>query len=333
MTALALRLMAAIMALIVLAQPARADDNRPLAVKIEQRGEHRFAVTWKLPANVEQRHMPQLSSAQCEVAGRARTWTDPLGLWREEIWTCAGGIEGKPIAIAYPLANPNLATIVRYFHNGAGDARTILLQPQETGFAITPEATSERGGFARFVLLGIEHIWIGLDHLLFVAGLVLIAATPRRILVTITGFTLAHSVTLALAALDLVRLPIAAIEAVIALSIVFLAVEIVKGPRDTLTWRRPVVVASSFGLLHGFGFAAVLREIGLPADSLVTSLLAFNIGIEVGQVIFASAVFGVLWLARRAGGRLPGALPVTKLAGYGVGCLASFWMLERLSGV
>ncbi|MEN7538289.1 HupE/UreJ family protein [Aurantiacibacter flavus] len=315
-------------------QAVRADDNRPLSLKIEQQDAANFTVTWKLPVNVEPRHMPRVSTDGCEERGRARTWSDPLGYWREEAWHCAQGIEAREIAIVYPLANPNLATIVRVFRAGAGDPQTILLQPQDGSFAIgTEEEASSGGGFLEFIKLGVEHIWIGIDHLLFVAGLVLIAAKPRRILVTITGFTLAHSVTLALAALDLVRLPIAAIEAVIALSIVFLAVEIVKGPRDTLTWRKPVVVASAFGLLHGFGFAAVLREIGLPQGSLVSSLLAFNIGIEIGQVVFAAGIFALLWLLGRTGERLAGQLPVQKLAGYAVGCLASMWMIERLSGI
>tara|TARA_A100001391_G_C5082912_1_gene280359 strand:+ start:5254 stop:6258 length:1005 start_codon:yes stop_codon:yes gene_type:complete len=315
-------------------QAARADDNRPLSLKIEQQGAAEFTVTWKLPANVEPRHMPQVLAEGCDLRGRARSWSDPLGYWREETWHCEEGIEERAIAIDYPLANPNLATIVRVFRAGEDNPQTILLQPQDGSFVIgAEEEASGRGGFLEFVVLGIEHIWIGIDHLLFVAGLVLIAATPRRILVTITGFTVAHSVTLALAALDVVRLPIAAIEAVIALSIVFLAVEIVKGPRDTLTWRKPVVVASAFGLLHGFGFAAVLREIGLPQGSLLSSLLAFNIGIEIGQVVFASAIFALLWLIGRTGDKLAGQLPVQKLAGYAVGSLASMWMLERLSGI
>jgi hypothetical protein len=194
---------------------------------------------------------------------------------------------------------------------------------------VIPASAQSQGVVVDFLELGIEHIWLGIDHLLFVAGLIFVARTWRRVLLTVTGFTLAHSLTLALAALDLVRLPVRAIEAAIALSIVFLAVEIVKGPRDTLTWRRPVAVAASFGLLHGFGFAAVLREIGLPTEGLVTALLAFNLGIEAGQALFAAMVMGLIALAGRFGVTGHGGA-AQRLAGYAVGILASYWMVERL---
>ena len=148
-----------------------------------------------------------------------------------------------------------------------------------------------------------------LDHLLFIAGLIFIARTPRRVLATVTGFTIAHSITLALAALDPATAG-AGDRRVIALSIILLAVEIAKGPRDTLTWRHPIAIASSFGLLHGLGFAAVLHDVGLPQQGLVTALLAFNLGIEAGQVLFAVPVLLIFALARslqRAGGRPPSA--------------------------
>jgi hypothetical protein len=274
-------------------------------------------------------HLPQLSSEGCSLEGRPRRWSDPLGHWREELWHCSGGIAGRAVSIAYPLANPNLATIIRYHPKERGDPQTVLLNPQETTFRLA-EPGEDRGSFVDFLILGVEHIWIGFDHLLFVAGLIFVARTPRRVLTTITGFTLAHSVTLALSAFEVVRLPISAIEAVIALSIVFLAVEIVKGPRDTLTWRKPIVVASAFGLLHGFGFAAVLREIGLPSDGFVAALLAFNIGIEIGQVAFAVVVMSGFAMLRMAGRTIHPPFSGLKLAGYAVGTLASFWMFERI---
>lgn len=308
--------------------PAQADDNRPLSVQIEALGEGTYEARWKIPANVASRHVPTITAPGCEAAGHARSWSDALGHWREERWRCVQA--PAEIAIAYPAANPALATIVR-FTPAAGEATQTAVAPAERErISLAAEEVSATG-WSGFLVLGVEHIWIGFDHLLFVAGLIFIAGTWRRVLVTITGFTLAHSVTLALSALDVVRLPIAAIEAVIALSIIFLAVEIVKGPRDTLTWRRPVVVAASFGLLHGFGFAAVLREIGLPDEGFVAALLAFNVGIEIGQVIFAGAVLGALRLLHRFGpAAAQGNAP--RFAGYAVGTLASFWMIERLAG-
>ena len=219
--------------------------------------------------------------------------------------------------------------IVRYAPQPGKDPQTILLQPQDTSFEIAAEQ-APRNVFWDFLVLGFEHILIGFDHLLFVAGLIFIARTPRRILGAVTGFTIAHSITLVLAALDVVRLPIAAVETVIALSIVFLAVEIAKGERDTLTWRKPIFVAGAFGLLHGFGFAAVLQEIGLPQQGLVTALLAFNIGIELGQIVFAMLVLAAIsGLEKIAGGNLKAATG-TKVAGYAVGILAASWMFDRM---
>lgn len=308
--------------------PARADDNRPLSVSITDEQEGQFRISWKIPANVEARHLPRLSAENCEISGRTRNWSDAMGTWQEEVWQCADTIIGQLVAINYPLANPNLATIVR-FHPASGEQpRTLLLQPQDSLFAID-EPDEQDGGFLEFIVLGVEHILIGIDHLLFVAGLIFIARTPRRILATITGFTIAHSITLALSALDLVRVPISAVEGVIALSIMFLAVEIVKGERETLTWRKPVVVASAFGLLHGFGFAAVLREIGLPSDGLAEALFAFNLGIEIGQMIFALLVMLILRVTKPPN-RLEARLPAATIAGYGVGILASYWMFVRL---
>jgi len=322
-----IRLLAALL-LCVLATSARADDNRPLTIRVTEEAPRAYRVTWKVPANLGSQLLPALARPQACTASEPNVWSDPLGHWREELWRCRGPLAGATVGIAYPTANPGLATIARLRLLGE-DERTLLLQPQDTRLAI-PVPEQSRGVFVDFLELGFEHIWLGLDHLLFVAGLIVIARTWHRVLLTVTGFTLAHSLTLALAALDLVRLPARAIEAAIALSIVFLAVEIVKGPRDTLTWRRPIAVAASFGLLHGFGFAAVLREIGLPTDGLVTALLAFNLGIETGQALFAGVLLGLIAGVTRFGVAGHGAAG-QKLAGYAVGTIACYWMFERLT--
>jgi len=312
------------------ASQARADDNRPLTVRIVEEAPDDFRVTWKVPANIEQRLLPALKAPGGCAAGRnVRLWSDPLGHWREERWRCPDGLAGSAIVIAYPAANPGLATIARLQFAGT-DEQTLLLQPQQVRVAI-PAGAESHGVFLDFLKLGVEHIWLGFDHLLFVAGLLFIAGTPRRVLATITGFTAAHSVTLALSALDVVRLPTSAVEGVIALSIVFLAVEIVKGPRQTLTWRHPTAVAGSFGLLHGFGFAAVLREVGLPEDGLVTALFAFNLGIEVGQVLFVGLLMALMLGIRRLPRPTAMNPALQRAAGYAVGILASFWMFERLT--
>lgn len=180
--------------------------------------------------------------------------------------------------------------------------------------------------------LGIKHILLGFDHLLFLVCLLFIAGTGKRIFITVTGFTLAHSLTLGLSALNIVNLSIAPVEAIIALSIVFLATEIAKGRRNTLTWRYPVTVSASFGLLHGFGFAAVLNEIGLPQTELVTGLFFFNVGVEIGQVIFIFAYLILLQIGLKAFKKfnLSTHMPKLKITTiYSVGGISFYWLIDR----
>jgi hydrogenase/urease accessory protein HupE len=176
--------------------------------------------------------------------------------------------------------------------------------------------------------LGIKHILSGVDHLLFLVCLLIIAGTAKRILVTVTGFTLAHSLTLVLSSLGVVSLRVAPVEAIIALSIVFLATEIAKGKRETLTWKYPISVSASFGLLHGFGFAAVLDEIGLPQTELLTGLLFFNIGVELGQLLFVFVVIALGYVVVRTKIDVQHTI-FQKPVAYCVGSLASFWLIER----
>jgi hypothetical protein len=317
-----------VLLLVFATQAARADDNRPLVVSLEEVSPGTWEASRKLPANLVADWLPRVAAPRGCAVSAPRVWQDALGFWGAERWTCEGPIAGDALTIAYPGGAPPLATIVRVVH-ADGREETLLGQPGEKRIAL-PAVASAKNPFSRFLVLGVEHIWLGIDHLLFVAGLIFVAGTVRRTAVTITGFTLSHSLTLALAALGVVTFPPGAVEAVIALSIVFLAVEIAKGPRDTLTWRRPVFVAASFGLLHGFGFAAVLGEIGLPREGLVAALLAFNLGIEIGQVLFAAVILALL----QAMARLPALADpqrVRRIGAYAVGILASYWMFDRLS--
>ena len=167
-----------------------------------------------------------------------------------------------------------------------------------------------------------------------------IAKTPRRLLFTITGFTVAHSITLALSALDLVRIPTPPVEAAIALSVVYMAWEIAKGNEHSLTHRYPIAVSSSFGLLHGFGFAAVLRDIGLPQTELPTALLFFNVGVEIGQILFIGALLAGFFLLRPVFVRVLRSArdsevhwrSLTIPASYAIGSIASYWMIDRVTG-
>jgi hydrogenase/urease accessory protein HupE len=181
---------------------------------------------------------------------------------------------------------------------------------------------------------GIEHILFGYDHLLFVLALILIVRSAKVLLLTVTAFTIAHSITLSLATLGLAHVPGPPVEATIALSILLLACEIIRVQhgRESMTAKWPWVVAFSFGLLHGFGFASALSEVGLPQGDIPLALFAFNVGVEIGQLIFIGAVLGAWTLAKRIG--FPAILEprARSVAAYAIGIMAAFWFIERLAG-
>jgi hydrogenase/urease accessory protein HupE len=191
-------------------------------------------------------------------------------------------------------------------------------------------------------VLGIEHILLGFDHLLFVLALLLIVEGTRRLIATVTAFTVAHSLTLAAASLGWLHVPGPPVEAIIALSIVFVAAEIihVRRGQPSLTQRRPWVVAFTFGLLHGLGFARALAEVGLPPLAIPTALLFFNVGVELGQLLFIAAVLGLVAVGRRMTARLPEwsrlvvRLPEWSwlVPPYAIGSIAMFWVIERVTG-
>jgi hydrogenase/urease accessory protein HupE len=244
--------------------------------------------------------------------------------------SCPGGLEGRGLRVGYPLYNPSLATLFRLTKLD-GTVLTQVLAPDRTTWSV-PEDSTWTSVALSYLELGLRHIWTGVDHLLFVSGLLLLAGTLRRVVLAITGFTLAHSITLSLSALGLMRLPQAPVEAAIALSIIFLAYEIARPKPDGLARRYPLLVSSSFGLLHGFGFAAALREVGLPTQELALGLLCFNLGVEIGQLAFIIAVLAVFgWamrVVRSSNLETPGSF-----WGYALGVPAAFWLFQRLAAL
>ncbi|HSA80838.1 MAG TPA: HupE/UreJ family protein [Geminicoccaceae bacterium] len=199
--------------------------------------------------------------------------------------------------------------------------------------ALSAGSGSVADAAGRYLGLGVEHILRGVDHLLFVLGLLLIVRGPWMLIKTVTAFTLAHSLTLALATLGLVAVPSRPVEAAIALSIVFLAAEILRARqgRIGLTHRFPWLIAFAFGLLHGLGFAGALAEVGLPAGEIPLALLFFNLGVEIGQLMFIAAVVSARWAARRLAAVWPAwAEP---LPAYVIGTVASVWFIERVSAI
>jgi hydrogenase/urease accessory protein HupE len=263
-----------------------------------------------------------------------QTEDGPIAPGETTLLTCAGGLAGKVLTVRYPIYNPSLATLFRLVGPG-GQTVTRVLGPDQPAWTVpkAPSVVEVAGGYLE---LGIEHIWTGIDHLLFVTGLLILAGSMRRVLLAITGFTLAHSITLSLSALDIVRLPGPPVEAAIALSILFLAREIAWPSPDGVAARYPVLVSSSFGLLHGFGFAAALREAGLPQGEIAVGLFCFNLGVEIGQVVFIAGLLALVWAGRKAiafRGLVPALEPplLTRLAGYGLGVPAAFWFIQRLA--
>lgn len=311
----------------------RAHESRPLYVEVTETSPRVFSVRWKIPPSVDVQNAPEILMPVGCTAARENSGA---GMLRRQQFRCDRDPAGGEITIEYGAFNPSVSTLFR-ISRANGEQHSILAAPEDTRVAI-PE-TESFGAVARdYLVLGIKHILEGYDHLLFLVCLLLIAGTGGRIFVTVTGFTLAHSITLVLSALDVVTVPLPPVEAAIALSIVFLAVEIVRGDRNSLAYRYPIAVSSSFGLLHGFGFAAVLGETGLPQTEIQAALLFFNVGVEVGQLIFIGAVIVlyqlVRWVGRSAWNRdlSIGALrPLHTPAAYAVGILAAFWMVERIA--
>ncbi len=209
-----------------------------------------------------------------------------------------------------------------------GSMHTTVLRPDSPSFLV-PEKASKSKVAGSYLVLGIDHILGGFDHLLFVLGLLLIVRSTRLLIKTITAFTLAHSVTLALAALGFVHVPQAPVEAVIALSILFLATELSKQQRGEagLTTKAPWLVALCFGLLHGFGFAGALTEVGLPQTDIPLALLFFNLGVEAGQLIFVAGVLCVVWMINKMKFRWP--VWMEQMPAYAIGSLAAFWFIQR----
>lgn len=248
------------------------------------------------------------------------------------ITTCPAGLKGGVIGID-GLDQTRTDALVHYQTEPLSRSQTRRLVSADPAFTIPVEAGTLQV-FGDYLGLGVTHILEGIDHLLFVLALILLVPTIRRLFWTVTAFTLAHSITLAAASLGWLILPPPPVEAVIALSIVFLAYELALSPgrRDGLTQRHPWLVSFAFGLIHGLGFAGALREIGLPEGEIPAALLAFNMGVELGQLLFVAAVLSILTAIRWLYSFSPAQSRATvRIASYGIGSVAAFWMIERMA--
>jgi len=308
---------------------AQAHEVRPGYLELRALNSGAWGVLFKVPAKGDRRlgmhvRLPEGCTGtdrRSRIVGRAH-----VERWRV---TCAAGLIGKEIAVD-GLAATRTDVLSRVKHTD-GTTQTVRLTPGEPAFTVA-NAPSRREVATTYLVLGVEHILLGIDHLLFVLALLLLVRGVKRVIETITAFTVAHSLTLAAASLGFVYVPGPPVEAIIALSIVFVAAEIVRGQqgRPGLSAKAPWLIAFAFGLLHGLGFAGALSEVGLPEQAIPLSLLFFNVGVELGQLLFIAAVASIAAVARRLPIEVP---PYAKLLPpYAIGCVATFLVVERIAG-
>jgi hydrogenase/urease accessory protein HupE len=313
-------------------QEASAHESRPAYLEINQIAVDHYDLIWRTPL-LSRMRLPVVLKLPDGVRDVRQSivqeFSDSL-LERRKI-EVAGGLSGKRIDfVGLQATITDVLVRVRMLD---GTYSTTLVSPSRPWIDVaTSRGLLEVAG--AYVKHGIEHILFGYDHLLFVLALILIVRSGRVLLLTVTAFTVAHSITLSLAALAVVRVPGPPVEAAIALSILLLAREIIRSDRGqmSLTAKWPWLVAFSFGLLHGFGFASALAEIGLPQRDIPLALFSFNVGVEIGQLIFIAIVLSALACARLV--KFPPIFERYASAGatYAIGIVAAFWFIERLSG-
>jgi hydrogenase/urease accessory protein HupE len=309
------------------AAPARAHEMRPGLLELRATGPETCSFLWKKPrgGEVELAIAPVLPP-DCRLATPDRQPLSPGALIVRGTLTCAGGLPGKTIAIAGLEAT--VTDVLVRVHHADGRLESHLLRPDAPSVTLGAVTTATARALG-YLQLGIQHILLGVDHLLFVLGLLLIVSDRLMLVKTITSFTLAHSLTLAIATLGYARAPLPPLNAAIALSILFLGPEIVRRWRGqtSFTIRHPWVVAFAFGLLHGFGFASGLGSMGLPRAEIPLALLLFNLGVEIGQVAFVLLAILLQRSFRVLDVAWPG--PLRRLPGYAVGTLGAFWTIQR----
>jgi hypothetical protein len=307
---------------------ASADVFRPAYLEIREAGAGRYDVLWKVPALGDRR-----LAAHVRFPDGTTRISEPVGVFGDgaftERWRIQreGGLAGQVVRIEGLAAG--VTDVIARVEREDGSSQLERMPPERLEFVVKgPSSAAEVA--KSYLLLGIGHILHGADHLLFVLALLLIVHGGRRIFITITAFTVAHSITLVLATLGWIVLPGPPVEAVVALSIAFVAAEIVSGlkGRPGLTARAPWVVAFAFGLLHGLGFASALSQIGLPHNAIPLALLMFNVGVEAGQLLFVAAVLPLLLVMARVAARWPGW--TRYLPPYAIGAVAMFWVIERV---
>jgi hypothetical protein len=325
-----LRLLLTLVLSLLMPALAVGHEIRPAFLQIDEVTPQRYEMLWKVPTRggMVQDIRPAFDPGFTLTQRTGETVVDGFVIFR---YSLAGeaGLPGTTLRID----NLNRTTIDTLVNVALldGTHHSFLLQPRNSAATI-PEAPTSWAVMQTYTRLGVQHILEGADHLAFVAALMLIVRGWPMLLKTVTAFTVAHSITLALATFGYVTLPPPPVETLIALSILLVAVEAIRlrQGRHSLATRWPWVVAFAFGLLHGMGFAGALSEIGLPKGDVPLALLFFNIGVELGQLAFIAVILATLAALRHLTA-LPKAAPVA--VAYGLGTIATFWVFERLDGM
>jgi hypothetical protein len=304
---------------------AFAHELQPSSLEVRQLTSERYEVIWRAPIYYKKPHPAKLQlPEQWQTVGEPTIkQLSDSALHRRVVSVPNGAIEGG--VIRFIGLEATITDVFARFIWLDGSQTTAIARPGQPWVEIVAQRSAWQVA-GDYTALGVEHILSGFDALL------LIVSGARRLLITVTSFTLAHSITLAAATLGVMWVPGPPVEATIALSILFLASELVKVNRGlpSLTAQYPWIVAFVFGLLHGFGFAGALSNVGLPQNEVPVALLMFNVGVELGQLLFIAAVMALLFVISKV--RIEWPAWVQQLPAYGIGGIAAFWFIERISG-
>jgi hypothetical protein len=316
--------------LLLVSAAGYAHDVRPGYLEINEKNPGQYQVVWKAPslAGMRMKIKPLLPENCRDLSMPSRRQLAGAFIERRLVTCGPGGLAGKTISIE-GLSSTLTDVLVRIRHVN-DQSQTELLKPQSPSFQVKGVQHWTRA-VVSFITMGIKHILYGIDHLLFVLGLLLLSRGWGLLLKTITAFTVGHSISLALATFGIVDVPSQPLSAAIALSIVFLAGELVRAQRGqtSLTIRKPWMVSFGFGLLHGVGFAGALVQLGLPRSDIPLALFCFNLGVEIGQIFFVGLVLMVMGSLKKIQFTPP--LRFKPLPVYAMGSVAAVWFIDRLT--
>jgi len=313
--------------LIVTCHSAYGDDARPAYLELLESDKGIYDVQWKRP-EISGRvvSLTPVYPAQChKLSGLPERSVGNIRVENYHLDCGSAGLSGGHIGVK-GLEKSRREVLLKIVFTNYSFIR--ILRPASPSLLIEP-APNNIQVIKDYLQLGVVHIISGVDHLLFVLALLFLVANLSSLVKAVTAFTLSHSLTLVGTVLGWVTLPQAAVEAVIALSILFLAVEIMhkRQGKTSITIRRPWLAALFFGLIHGFGFAGALAETGLPQGDIPLALLCFNLGVELGQLLFVIPVFALLQICAHLNWRLA----IERIAGYGIGAISVYWLISRIA--